>query len=247
MKILKSIISCVWLIALVACGGGGGTESSVPKEPTFDLQSIFGNYVSAPHNYSVVTSGTSSGLTVSGSGARSMTAATAATFENSTAQSVTETRTGTINVAGQTQNIASEIKDYYNLSKQRVGYTQRDPASSVLSNYGVVQGAPMGFPVTAKIGDSGNLWRMNIYSDATKKTLSAVQTATWTLKSGVGSSVAALEINEILTAPNNPASMTAVTQYSIDSGNGMTLMKVQTEVKNGATSLSSITDVFTRK
>jgi len=213
----------------------------------FPLRSIFESYLSSPHNYAEINSGTISGFTSSGSGVRSLSSVEPITFENSPALAVTELRAGGNNVAGQTSQTSSEIKFIYNIAKQRIGYTQRDAASSTLSNYGVIQNEPVSFPTSAKIGDTGNLWTMSIYPDTTKKKVGVVQIATWSLKAGVGSTAAILEIVETSTAPNNTASYITVIQYSIDSTNNIALAREQMDIKNGTTAIGSITYNFTVK
>jgi len=243
-NIVKVFHAAAIVVGLFGCGGGGGGTNITP-EKTYALQSMFESYLSTQHNYTETTSGTLSNSTLSTSGVRSMSAAATTTFENSAALVVTEMRTGITNVAGQNSNYSSEIKIFYNLSKQRIGRTQKDAPSTTLSNYGAIKNVPVGFPMSAKVGDVGNLWTMNIYDDASKKTLSAVQVVTWTLKAGVGSAVALLEISETITVPNDPSTAITLTQYAIDSSNTLAMIKEQIEVKNGSTVVGSFTSNFT--
>ena len=243
--IVRALTAAATVVGLVGCGGGGGTN--ITPEKTYALQSMFESYLGTQHNYTETTSGSLSDLTISTSGVRSMSAVVTTTFENSPALAVTETRTGITTISGQSENYSSEIKTIYNLSKQRIGRTQKDAPSTTLSNYGVIQNVPVGFPMSTKVGDAGNLWTINIYADATKKTLSGVQVATWTLKAGVGSAVAILEISETITVPNNPSLAITSTQYAIDSSNSLAMIKEQIEIKNGTTVAGSFTSHFTGK
>ena len=243
--IVRALTAAATVVGLVGCGGGGGTN--ITPEKTYALQSMFESYLGTQHNYTETTSGSLSDLTISASGVRSMSAVVTTTFENSPALAVTEMRTGITTISGQSENYSSEIKTIYNLSKQRIGRTQKDAPSTTLSNYGVIQNVPVGFPMSAKVGDAGNLWTINIYADATKKTLSGVQVATWTLKAGVGSAVAILEIFETITVPNNPSLAITSTQYAIDSSNSLAMIKEQIEIKNGTTVAGSFTSHFTGK
>ena len=140
---------------------------------------------------------------------------------------VNEKRSGTRNVGGQIGNTGSEIKYYYNLSRQRIGFTQQDGTSTTISNYGVVRNVPVSFPTSARIGDKGKLWTMSIYPDQTKKILSVEQTAMWALKASVDSSSAILEISETSNTPNNPLNFTVVTQYLIDANYRIELINEQ--------------------
>lgn len=247
MKSIKYTLAAVSLALLAACGGGGGGSGEVSevKENLFDLKSIHESYLSTPHNYNEIDSGTVSGITYSGSGTRTITPLTSSTFENSSALVVTETRSGTLNFAGQISDTSSEIKNYYNLSKQQIGYTQKDIGSATLNNYGVVKTVPTSYPSSAKIGDSGNLWTMDFYTDATKKQIILTQRAAWQLKQGIGSSVAILEITTTMTAPNNTTTIKNVEQYSIDSQKRMLLAKETNEITNGDNVIASTTTTFT--
>jgi hypothetical protein len=245
VNIYRVIIAAAIAVGLFGCGGGGGTN--ITPEKTFALQGMFESYLSTQHNYTETTSGSLSDLTITASGVRSMSAVVTTTFENTPALVVTEMRTGTTTISGQSENYSSEIKIIYNLSKQRIGRTQKDAPSTTLSNYGVIQNVPVGFPMSAKVGDAGNLWTMNIYADATKKTLSGVQVATWALKTGVGSAVALLEISETITVPNNPSLAITLTQYAIDSSNSLVMIKEQIDLKNGTTVAGSFNSNFTGK
>jgi hypothetical protein len=243
---IKYAVAASALAFITACVGGSG--SATVQVPTFALQTIYEKYLGASYSYSEVSSGTISSVTAAGYyGVRSTVAIASATFENSASLVVTETRTGTNNTGGKVSHTASELKYYYNLSKQRIGFTQRDVGASTFNNYGVIQGAATGFPASAKIGDSGNLYTMKIYSDATKTTLGATQNVAWALKAGQGSAAATLEILEVTTASGNPVTITQTAQYSIDQSNRMALIKELTDVKNGNASIASITNTLTRQ
>jgi len=250
MRLLKGLmLAGISAFTLAGCGGGGdggGTaaEEALVKEKIFDLKSIHESYLSLTQNYKEIASGVSLGVNISSSGTRAITSSTASNFENSPALVVTGTRNGTTNVGGQISVYSGEMKTYFNLSKQQIGSTEKDFGSSV-GNYGVVTTIPTSYPTSARIGDGGNLWTMDLYTDATKKQVQGTHRAAWQLKQGVGSAAALLEITRSSTMPNNPVLIKTVTEFSIDAQNKMRLTKEVIEGYDSTTVYYRVTYTFT--
>jgi hypothetical protein len=71
-------------LALVACGGGGGTPTAsapVASVDTFQLKTAFVNYVSDSRSLPFTIAGTSSGVSVTGNGTVTQSTLTNSTFE----------------------------------------------------------------------------------------------------------------------------------------------------------------------
>jgi hypothetical protein len=240
-KQLKLAICAASLAMLVACGGGGGENATTTPaaEKTFPLQQIFQSYLNSPHSYTSNTTADLAGTLATNTGTRSIEAQKSTVFENKAAFVVRETRTTTDFQPGLPES-TSIIEDYYDASGQAIGFTQRNEGSAAVSNYAVIQGSPIGFPMTAKISDSGNLSSLAYYFDPTKKQLGLNGTRTWTLKEGFGGAIATLEVKETLIGVGavSGTSTINVSQYSIDSNNNMYLVKTTNEAKAGSVVIS---------
>lgn len=249
-KLLKLGIGVAATATLVACGGSGdsGPTTTIPVEKTFPLQAIYLSYLNTSHSYTINSNAVVNGITATSLDSRTLSAQKSATFESAPATVVEEIRiTGSYIPGG--PSTTSLISNYYNSTGQRIGYTQRDSGAIAIGNYGVLQGSASSLPLSAKVGDSGNLSSLAYYSDTNKKTLIANSSSVWALKSGFGAAAALLEVKETITGVGATSAITIVytDQYSIDANNSMALSKNQTETKNGLVVVSTSTDIFTGK
>ena len=241
---IKHLATIALTTFLVACGGGGG---SAPAVTTFNLKQSFEGYIGAAHSYTEVDTGSVSGLNVSGSGTKTETILTTATFENSSALAVTEVRNGTTIIGTQSSTTSSELKYFYNSNKLLVGFTQRDLPGTALNDYGLVQGNAVVLPTAAKVGDTGNLWTMAIYANETKSSVVGTETATWSLSSSTNGNAATFQITYTTANPGNTISSVEAVQYSIDSSGTMTLNKKNNTVTSSGTALANITTTYSGK
>jgi hypothetical protein len=155
-------------IVLVACGGGGGsngTGSPPPPAANYNLQAGIANMVAHGLTANVTLSGTvtvnGTSVPFTGTGTYTLTPAVNAMFNNAGAQAQTQTISGTVNAAGQSQAISISVTDYYATAD-----------SSFLgeaggNEYDVAQ-APFQYPTAVTGASSGTLGTVLRYTDSTQ-------------------------------------------------------------------------------
>jgi len=141
---------------------------------SFPIQAARINDITTPLTTVGSFSGTLEGYAASGSVTLSTSALSTAVFEGVNRSAKSTTQSGTISYNGNSSSTNSTSISYYDASANFYGYTT--PYS-----YGVViSRTPI--PVSVRVGDSGNLHVLNRYTDSTKRTLSAVETATYSVE-----------------------------------------------------------------
>ncbi len=193
--------------ALVACGGGGGggdsgggttTSPGVASTSTFDVATAYRTRVQAgaTENYNFVATNLAAACTGTATFAFAATAST--TFEGAAALSSTQTVTSASGTSG--CDIGSGTgTNYYNASIIPIGLSVNPGLSS--EQYGTLATAGT-LPSAAKVGDTGSISTLNIYSSNAKTTKIGSRTVTYVL---VADTATTVFVDFITTSFNNAA------------------------------------------
>lgn len=184
---LRSVIAAMGAALLVGCGGGGSSEPIASTE-SFPIKQAYQNYLTETRSLPFTVSGVLNGISVSGSGTYSQSQLQATTFEGASALKKSGTATLTLVGNGQTVPLAVTTARYVDAN-----YTPLGSESS--SDYLVVTGT-VAIPATGKVGDNGEWFTENVYTDSTKNTRTGSQTTSFVLEADSGST-ALLKIIEI--------------------------------------------------
>ncbi len=177
---------------LAACsgggGGGGGVSSSgaattvppVASTDTFPINTAIANLVVGGFQATVTISGNENGLSVSGMGTYAWNPAwtpfSGTTFENAPAIDVANAVNLTLVVNGASTNISSITDQYFSANYLALGQ-----ADAYKNTYYVVTSFT-GWPLAAKVGDSGPLGSVTVYADSTKATVTGHQQLSYTIE-----------------------------------------------------------------
>ena len=164
----RSAISVVATLALTACGGGGGsglggTNSTDPPAGSYDLHAATAALVKSGLSVNVnlsgtaIANGTSNSFT--GTGTLSLSPGANGTFNGMTAQTQTETISGTLTVAGQSAPYTSTVVDAYDSTAAFLG----ESSSSEFD----VASAPITIPTTVATSAT-ELGTLSRYKDSTR-------------------------------------------------------------------------------
>lgn len=227
-RYLSRVLALTLLLALSACGGGGGTASTGPvaSTETFQLRTAYVNYVTETRSLPFTVTGTTSGNSVTGSGTATQGALSSATFESQAAQQKTTTVTGSVSANGVTSPLSSTSTSYVD--------SNYNPLGSIDTDYAVVTvGASI--PTTARVNDTG-IWYSTIrYSSSSKAVRRGTETVSYVLEPDTAST-ALLKI--ILTEKdnsNNETSRSTVTFRMTPAG---ALTRISESGVQGSTSLT---------
>lgn len=153
-------------VLFVACGGGGeGTPiSSAPiaSVDTFQFKTAFVNYVSDSRSLPFTITGTTSGVSVTGSGTVTQSTLTSSTFEGLPVLQKVTAITGSLIGNGVTVPLATTSTSFIDSN-----YVMKGISSSeymVVTSGGVI-------PTTAKVNDTGNWYSASRYTTSAKTTL----------------------------------------------------------------------------
>lgn len=195
---------------LAACGGGGGDSTPAASIPTtFPLDAAYTK---------AVTNGVSlSGTAVDGADTWTMTVsltpASDEAFEGvvrkKALQSLTIKKNGTVLAA-------SNIQSYFStnpFATQGARYSD--------GTYAVQTSTTGSFPVAAKVGDSGGLGILTVYTDTSKTSIQSTAESTWTLEADTATTAFGCA-NSILKNAAGAQTGTAAGCYKIDTaGNAL--------------------------
>jgi hypothetical protein len=151
-------------IVLVACGGGGGSDgtgSPPPPSANYNMQAGIANMVAHGLTANVTLSGTANSVPFTGTGTYTLTPAVNAMFNNASAQAQTQTISGTVNAAGQSQAISISVTDYYATADSSF------LGEASANEYDVAQ-APFQYPTAVTGASSGTLGTVLRYTDSTQ-------------------------------------------------------------------------------
>jgi hypothetical protein len=163
----RSAIAVVATMALTACGGGGGglggSNTTAPPAGSYDLHAAMAAIVKSGLSVKVnltgtaIANGTSNSFT--GTGTLALSAGANGTFNGMTAETQTESISGTVTVAGQSAPYTSTVVDAYDSTTAFLG-------ESTSSEFDVAS-APITIPTT--VGTSATeLGTLSRYTDSTR-------------------------------------------------------------------------------
>jgi hypothetical protein len=169
------IVCATLTILLAGCGGGSGGGGVVASTADFPLGAISQSVISGTTSAAFTLSGSIDGLSVVGSGTMTAGAPIASPFEeDSSALAKTSTITGTLTRRGENSRAIAEASvAYYSDSYRYLGEE---------SLYYIVARSPGQFPVSARVSDTGEFYRAEVYGDSTKSELLGTIVATWVLE-----------------------------------------------------------------
>lgn len=180
------------LMLITACGGGGGNQNNTGNPPpivtstlSFPLLSGFQTLFANGYTGTGAITGT-----CSGSGAMTvLPASTATTFEGQPALSATETFSRTYTNCAPASNTSTGTIYYGNGNYTPLGGTNIASMNSIGGwlNYGVFQTPPV-IPASVRVGDSGNIGSIAIYTDSTKTTPIGVLAISYSITADTASS-----------------------------------------------------------
>ena len=157
-KQLKLAIGLVITATLMACGGGGDSDSS-----RYRFKDEFIDYPKTSQTKFFEVTGTISGEAVTGSGSMTFSEFSPVIFQGQSAIVRTVSQVGSINTGGETTSLNSTSNLYYERGSRPLAisgfqYEEFDATSLVT-------------PETVKINDKGALFTSKAYTDSTKATL----------------------------------------------------------------------------
>ena len=217
------------LLVLAGCGGGGGGEAPVAPITSFALQAGLRAKILSGSSDNFAISGTCSG-------------------------------TSTVTVSGASASTFEGIAGYSSVQTQRINYTNCTPASSAVTGtnyydinyatlgssvlgleYSKVQSVPPPLPTTVKVGDTALYATLNVYTDATKTTITGQRQLSYVVESD---SATTAFITLISKGYNNSSQLlfTQQSKYRI-AGDG-TLTIVAIDIQYSTTSTAHL--VFTK-
>lgn len=173
--LVRALALAAGIVGLASCGGGGGGDAPVAAT-TYPLQ--------AAYRASFIA-GSSTNYTVSGSclGTASEVDAPAvpATFEG--VAGFSSSNTFTLNLSNCTPaTTVSTGADYVDASYTPIG------SVSDGEEYGRISGTPTPLPASVKVGDSGSIGTLQLYTDSSKTTATGTRVLSYVIEADTGSS-----------------------------------------------------------
>jgi hypothetical protein len=215
MKRAFRVGACVpCVIALVACGGGGGDPPLQPPTPTnFNMQAGIANMVTHGLTSNVTLSGTANSVPFTGTGTYTLTPGVNGTFNGAAALAQTETISGTVNAAGQSLPVSTSVTDYYATADSAF------LGESNATEYDVAQ-APFQYPTSVSGASSGTLGTVLRYTDQTLSVSVGTAQVTYQTMAPVDpGSPMGIAITSKIYGPQSDLLETDVTNYTMTSAN----------------------------
>ena len=211
MKIYQPIAGVLLAALLSACGGGGGDATPVAAA-SFPLDAAYTKAITNGVNLN--------GTAIDGSDTHTMsvsiTPATDAMFEGvvrkKSIQALTIKKNGS--VLGVTN-----IDLYYSLNP----FTPQG-ASYSDGTYAVQTSIVGAFPATAKVGDSGALGTLTLYTNASKATVQSTTQSTWTLEADTATTAFGC-VNSVIKSASGVQTGTGAGCYKIDTNGNVLGMR----------------------
>jgi len=156
-KQIKLAIALVITATLMACGGGGDSDSS-----RYAFKDAIINYPKTSQTKFFEVTGTISGKAVTGSGSMTFSDFSPVIFQGQSAIVRTVSQVGSINTGGKTSSLNSTSNLYYDSGNRPLAisgfqYEEFDSTSLIT-------------PETVQINDKGALFTSRTYTDSTKTT-----------------------------------------------------------------------------
>lgn len=214
MKKVIFFLSVLLVISIAGCGGGGDDSAPVASTETFQLKTAFIASITNSSSSTFTLSGTSSGISVTGSGTIVDSSLTPDTFEGINCFKQVSTLTGTISANGNTIPIGSTGTNFYDENSNYLGYSGE--------LYSVVVGS-MTIPVTAKVNDTGILFTEQEYSSSLKSILLGTNTVSFSIEPDT-STTALLKIITTEKNVTNAVVSTDISVYRITPSGSFTIL-----------------------
>jgi hypothetical protein len=221
-----AVTAVSFAVALVACGGGGGSDGmGSPPPADFNLQA--GITLSGSAN----VNGVSTPFTGTGTYARAP--AVSGTFNGAAAASQAETLSGTITVAGRSTPYSSSVTDYYATGNSAfLGEVEGN-------EYDVAQ-SPIEYPTMVVGGSGGVLGTVSRYTDKTMSVSLGTAQVSYTVLAPVdpGSPIGITFTNKIYDTQNT-LTETDVTRYTMTSSNVISFVSASVQSQSGTLTVTA--------
>jgi hypothetical protein len=162
---------------LSACGGGGSSTPAAAEvalsADTFQIRTALANYFTDSRSLRFTVSGTTSAVSVTGSGTVTQSSVSGATFEGTPALQKVSTITGSLSVNGVTVPLAATDISYVD--------SNYNPRGNAGDEYVVVTGSAT-VPTTAKVNDTGVVFSAKRYTSSAKTGLLGTQVLTFAIQ-----------------------------------------------------------------
>lgn len=248
---IRTVFASLGAALLFGCGGGssGGTSGTASPSPpsastapsptpplttSFPLATALATLSANGLSASLNASGTVKGVSVSGTGSFSESAAIAAMFAGQAAlqQIVALNATLTANIIPVSYSYSTVADMYSDSSYRTLGMTDT-------SEYDVAA-APFSYPTTVTIGETGSLGTMNRYSDSTKTTVLGTIASTYRVEADTTPNTAIFdEVDQSLDLNHN-VTTTVEIKYRITSTGGISLAGVSVVNSNANVSATAV-------
>jgi hypothetical protein len=217
--------------ALSGCGGGSSTLATTPTATSFDLQTGVTGLVMNGQTATVALSGTAiisgSSVPFTGTGTLTLAPAVTATFNGAGALAQTETISGTVTAAGQSEPYSSSVTDFYATGNDAfVGETGTN-------EYDVAQ-APFTYPTAVMAGSSGVLGTTSNYTDSTMAVAQGTTQVSYAVTAVSGSSTSVMvAITDQVNDTQGTSVETDVTNYSLTDAGVLSLVSASVQDSSG--------------
>jgi hypothetical protein len=225
-------------IVLVACGGGGGNSNPPPPPPAnYNLQAGIAGMVAQGLTSNVSLSGTvtvnGASVPFTGTGTYTLAPGVKTTFNNASAQAQTETISGTVNAAGQSQAISTSVTAYYATSDSSF-LGENDG-----NEYDVAQ-APFQYPTSLSGGSGGTLGTVLRYTDQTMSASLGTAQVTYSILTPVdpGSPMGIIITTKIYDAQNT-LQETDVTKYVLTTASALVFTSASAQNAEGTLTVTA--------
>jgi hypothetical protein len=235
----RSAIAVVATMALTACGGGGsgglgGSNTTAPPAGSYDLHAAMAAVVKSGLSVKVnlsgtaIANGTSNSFT--GTGTLTLSAGANGTFNGMTAETQTESISGTVTVAGQSAPYTSTVVDAYDSTAAFLG-------ESTSSEFDVAS-APITIPTT--VGTSATeLGTLSRYTDSTRSVVLGTTQVSVVLSLAAASTGAAEVAEFTYKVYDSHQALVETDTYSYNLSESSTLTLNSATVQNASGSLTA--------
>ena len=229
-KSLKLLLAASAIATLAACGGGGGGTDTAsgpvaaPATTTFPVKAAYTNIVRNSSSLPFRISGSSSGISVSGSGTITRGTLVSSAFEGVPALRQIGTLTGTVVVGANTTPLAAVVSTFVDTNYNPLG-------SSTDGEYAVISGT-VNIPTTAVINDTGILYTANTFTASSK----SVRTGTNTVSFALQPDTSTTGLLKVISVKKNVAGTTTQTStltLRIDASGTITYLNESAVFSNG--------------
>lgn len=206
---------------LAACGGGGGTagagDTALPAAGTFPIQTAlayaFTHGLQKTLNVTGAAASGTNTLPITGSVTFSSGTAISTTFNNATAQQVTQTLVGSLSIAGQSAPLSSTSYLQLNASYVELGSTGSGAGSN---DYCVVTSGGT-FPAAVSAGQAGSISTFACYTDSSKAVSTGSVTETYVARAGNAANTLDFQLIDSVYDTANKLTSTQSTTYNVSS------------------------------